>query len=914
MALPPSVRKAAERGWSIIPVRADKRPAIKSWSEFQTRPATLAELEQWAKLDQVAGWAVVTGAVSRLIVLDFDGEAGLATMKRLGLSAHVRTGSGGAHVYCEHPGSRVPTLNSKTSRKLKAEWPGLDIRADGGYAVFWGNNQAGGYRWLRKAELEPLASLPAGLRELLSLSHPPAAGPTAAEASAASADLPVRLLDMALERARSEGRNNAGFWYACQLRDNGVPEQLARGLMERYAALVPATNLKGQVEPYTAREALASLAEAYSAPPREPLRQKAPRRKALPRPAADVPQPAELDEPPYLRAAGNYRLREDGLYYVRTNRDGGRAYVQLTNFPAVITADIERDDGATRSRAFKIFAKVQGQAKEIVIGTKEFPSMDWPLEYLGSNAIVYPNLKDHTRTAMQELSREKTFQYVYQHTGWTQWQGEWIYLHAGGAIGRDGPVHGLLIELDPQLSRFRLPDPPQGNELVEAVRASMWMLHVMPDHITLPLFAAIWRVVLGPVDVALHIAGRSGTGKSELAALAQQHFGPDFTRKNLPGSWDSTMNSLQALAFFAKDALLVVDDFVPRGSSSDIARLHRDADRLIRSQGNQQGRGRMNADGSLRTPMWPRGLIVSTGEDIPRGASCRARMIVLEADPDDMDWRLLTRCQQDAQRGLYAAAMAAFLQWVAPRMAGMRERLMEELVRFRQQWAEKKAHSRTPDNLANLNMGLRMWLEFAREIEAITAEEAAVIERRADDAFAQVAEAQANIQEHVDPVRQFLDLIVAAFASGRAHLAAVDGSCPHEPANWGWTFGGGGWRPQGDCIGWVDDESVYLQWKAAFAAAQQIGRDVGEQIPVTINTLGKRLNQAGVLQACDHTRKTYYVRKKIAGVYQKVWKISPEGLYCQKKTDITDIDSEPESAPEAKKKQLNDITDIGHAD
>jgi hypothetical protein len=107
---------------------------------------------------------------------------------------------------------------------------------------------------------------------------------------------------------------------------------------------------------------------------------------------------------------------------------------------------------------------------------------------------------------------------------------------------------------------------------------------------------------------------------------------------------------------------------------------------------------------------------------------------------------------------------------------------------------------------------------------------------------------------------------------------------------------------------------VYLQWKAAFAAAQQIGRDVGEQIPVTINTLGKRLNQAGVLQACDKTRKTYYVRKKIAGVYQKVWKISPEGLYCQKKTDITDIDSEPESAPEAKKKQLTDITDIGYAD
>ena len=158
--------------------------------------------------------------------------------------------------------------------------------------------------------------------------------------------------------------------------------------MERYAALVPSTNLKGQTEPYTAREALASLDEAYAAPAREPLRQKAPRPRARIRlqPTAQPTQQTEPDEPPYLQAAGNYRLREDGLYYVRTNRDGGRAYVQLTNLPAVITADIERDDGATRSRAFKIYAKVQGRPKEIVIGTKEFPSMDWPL------AVSYTHL------------------------------------------------------------------------------------------------------------------------------------------------------------------------------------------------------------------------------------------------------------------------------------------------------------------------------------------------------------------------------------------------------------------------------------------------------------------------------------------------------------------------------------------
>lgn len=891
MPIPSTVRKAAERGWSVIPVRSDKRPAIKSWTEYQQRPATVDELEQWARMPQATAWAVVTGQVSRLLVLDFDGDEGMETLKRLGLRPHVRTGSGGAHVYFEHPGWRVPTLNSKTSRKLREEWPGLDIRADGGYAVFWGRNKSGPYRWHRKAELEPLAKLPASLRQMLCLLNPPpAAQHTRAEASAG--DLPVRLLDVALERARSDGRNNAGFWYACQLRDNGVPEQLARGLMERYAALVPSTNQKGQAEPYTVREALASLAEAYSAPAREPLKPARPRRRQAPATPAQMPAEApaaEEPEPPYLRAAGNYRLREDGLYYVRHGRDGGRSFVQLTNFPAVITADIERDDGASRSRAFKIYAKVQGQAKEIVIGTKEFPSMDWTLEHLGSNAIVYPNLKDHARTAMQELSREKSFQYVYQHTGWTELDGEHVYLHAGGAIGPRGSVSGLMIELEPQLMRFRLPDPPSGADLQAAVRASLWMLDVMPRRITLPLYAAIWRAPLGAVDFAIHIAGRSGTGKSELAALAQQHFGAEFTRKNLPGSWDSTMNSLQALAFYAKDAVLIVDDFVPRGSMSDIQRLHRDADRLIRSAGNQQGRGRMNADGSLRHPMWPRGLLISTGEDIPRGASCRARLIVLEADPNDMDWNTLTLCQRDAQAGLYAAAMSGFLRWMAPQMPDMPGRLMAEMIRFRESWTMQHSHARTPENLANLHFGFEQWLRFALEIQAISEAEADVLRRAEYEALAETAAAQEHIQEHVDPVRQFLDLIVAALTSGRAHVAALNGGCPeHLPGRWGWAEVNGDWKPQGMKIGWVDEHFVYLQWKAAFAAAQQMGRDLGEQIAVSINTLGKRLKQAGMLVATEPCRETNYVRKVIEGARQTVWQIWQEGVYAQKKPDHTD--------------------------
>jgi hypothetical protein len=133
--------------------------------------------------------------------------------------------------------------------------------------------------------------------------------------------------------------------------------------------------------------------------------------------------------------------------------------------------------------------------------------------------------------------------------------------------------------------------------------------------------------------------------------------------RNLPGSWSSTANALEGLAFAAKDALLVVDDFAPTGSQTDTERAHREADRILRAQGNRSGRLRMRSDGSLRSPRPPRGMIVSTGEDVPRGQSLRARMLVLELGPGDVDWDGLTGCQKAASDAALGRALAGFLCW-----------------------------------------------------------------------------------------------------------------------------------------------------------------------------------------------------------------------------------------------------------
>ena len=133
----------------LIPCGRNKRPLLK-WRQYQHRAATIKEALEWRHELKPSSLAVVTGQISGLVVLDFD------DVLFVSLVPHVRTPSGGVHIYFEHPGWRVPTLNSKTKEELGLRWPGLDIRADGGYTVGLGKTDRGYYEWLCEPRPYPL--------------------------------------------------------------------------------------------------------------------------------------------------------------------------------------------------------------------------------------------------------------------------------------------------------------------------------------------------------------------------------------------------------------------------------------------------------------------------------------------------------------------------------------------------------------------------------------------------------------------------------------------------------------------------------------------------------------------------------------------------------------------------------------
>lgn len=568
------------------------------------------------------------------------------------------------------------------------------------------------------------------------------------------------------------------------------------------------------------------------------------------------PPPPLLDLSPSPRAVP-YEATPKGLVMYRQTLDGALS-IPLTNFNAAIQADILEDDGTEVRRSFVLEATREGRTTRFQVPAAQFPSMSWVAEHLGAAAIIMPGnaIKDHARAAIQMLSAEIEERRVYTHTGWRQLDEQWYYLHAGGAMGAQGAAGRLHVTLDQALADYHLPEPPVPPEAAAAIAASLRLLEVADDAVTVPIFAGIWRAALGHVDLSLHLAGKTGIGKSVLAALAQQHYGPEMTSRRLPASWSSTGNALEALAFQAKDALVVIDDFCPTGSQADVQRAHRDADRVLRAQGNQSGRQRMRPDGTLRPPKPPRGLILSTGEDTPRGQSLRARMLILDISPTTLRWEQVSDCQRDAAAGLYAQALAGFVHWLAPRYDAVARGIAAEVHELREQ-AVHSVHRRTTDIMANLGLALRYFLAYAQDRGALNAEACEQLWQRFWAALAAASAAQEEHQSTEEPVARFFALLSGALMSGRAHVA--DAHTFREPgataAHWGWRqhLSGSGletretWQAYGDCVGWLREDRLYLDPEAVFRTVQKFASEQNAALAMTQRTLWKRMREQNVL-------------------------------------------------------------------
>ena len=245
--------------------------------------------------------------------------------------------------------------------------------------------------------------------------------------------------------------------------------------------------------------------------------------------------------------------------------------------------------------------------------------------------------------------------------------------------------------------------------------------------------------------------------------------------------------------------------------------------------------------------------------------------------PDDVKFQgRLSECQEHAGRGLYAQAIAAYVQWIAPQYEQIIDWRNDEAARVREEINAgagcRSHHKRTPTAVADLTTGFRLFLRFAQEIGAISPEQAADLSSRCWQALLKTAAEQAGHQEASDPSSRYMDLLRSVLSSGRAHVLTRDGQRPAESAEaWGWrrhgvaSGTGDDWHPQGKCIGWLDEENLYLDPDAAYAEANRLAAEQGGSLAVSKDTLHKRLAEQHWLASTDPVRQRRTIRRMLLG-------------------------------------------------
>ena len=429
----------------------------------------------------------------------------------------------------------------------------------------------------------------------------------------------------------------------------------------------------------------------------------------------------------------------------------------------------------------------------------------------------------------------------------------------------------------------------------------------MPDAVTVPVFAAIYRAAVAEADFSLHLCWGDGPGQDGSWLRSPSSTGaPASTRPTCRDRGEHGQRTGRAGVRGEGRHCWSSTTSSPGGDTADVARLHREADRVLRAQGNRAGRQRMRADGSLRPAKPPRGLILSTGEDTPRGQSVRGRMLVLDVPRARTDWACISECQAEADAGTYARALAGFVRFLAQERAAKLVAFRADVERFRAKAYRSGTHRRTPGIVADLAAAVRLFICYARSVEAMDESEAECLWQRCWAALGTAAAAQAGHQAENEPTAQFRTYLASAINSGEAHLAGVNGGAPRDARSRGWrlvTMGAGDFarsdlQAKGRRVGWVEadavGERVYLDPAAAFAVAQDLARRTGDGIAVTAGVLRRRLKEGGLLAAVDEKRETVMIRKTIEGGQKTVLAVVPHFLDLSPVPEPDKPDNDPD--------------------
>lgn len=580
-------------------------------------------------------------------------------------------------------------------------------------------------------------------------------------------------------------------------------------------------------------------------------------------------QLALVGESPYNRLfdGTGYFIRDNHFY--RKYRKGDADLEQyLANYFIIAEAETVRDNGVDCDRMFQLRAVCEGkELSSAEIPAKEYSSMNFisPTWGLALRQSVGQNTLAYIRDSISAQAKNVRQEYIYTHTGWRKIKGKWAFLHAGGAIGAEG----VRVELDGRLSRYEL---SYQEDPKKALQASLEVFKVAPMETIIPLMGLVFLSPLNEFlrqsgiepSFVLYLLGSTGAMKSTLAALVLSFFG-QFDNKCLPESFKDTANSLEKQGFLLKDVLTVVDDYHPTRSVQEARKMQATAQAVARMYGDRTGRGRMNADATLRQSYIPRGNAIITGEDLPDiGQSGIARNIIINVEKDSLNKSVLTALQNNAE--LLSGSMSAYIKWLIPQAEDLPTRLKAQFLDLRNAATADNRHGRTSEATAHLQMGITSYLQFLTDCGVLSKGEADQKIQESWNILLDLADNQSKQLDQEKPTTLFLNAFHELLEVGEIYILNTEQKTTD------------GYTPVKGFVGYEDENYYYLKADTIFSYVVQFYKTQDRHFPIQKKSLLKQLVAEGLAEP-NQERNRNVKQKKINGKKANyLW------LYNQKET------------------------------
>lgn len=564
----------------------------------------------------------------------------------------------------------------------------------------------------------------------------------------------------------------------------------------------------------------------------------------------------------------------DTVLYRKTTKDGEAVAVRqnLASFIARVDQQITVDDGVAEPKvSFRVSGRTESgmplrsteivNLTEIVTRLIDGSNPVWSRPGVNINYGVKKVEAEIANCLRSEMERNGVDEVEkYSHSGWRDIGGQMIYLTTSGGITGEGIDPSILVDLAQTQLEINISEIGTSEDVLQ----SLQIIDTGDARVLSPLLAATYAAPLREtldVGFSIHLFGRTGSFKTEIARVLASHFGRRIAQRNGLGlgSWMSTGNAITAMASAAKDAVYVLDDLVPRAMNFHDLKAKTDA--VFRSVGNASGRSRMTKDLAMRATYVPRCMVISTGEDLPPGESVIARLVLVEANDGWIAPTSLSTLQERAKKGIYERAMGMYINWLAANY----EKLPAFIAEFEKEpefATIGSGHARLPYNNRSLLLGAGTYLLFAKSCGAITLQEARLYMLKFRDGLAANALLAQSEIAAASIAARVAETINTRLSRGKSHLIAISGDS-YRPGleHFGWQLRGNDYSPVGDQLGFIDLEKMAILVKPGTLV--QVMKEA--DIHVTSRQLVKELEESPLVmldyaKPAPPSKSTFVVR------------------------------------------------------